>query len=41
LALVLAEGLFTGGRLLKVGKEVALVFFHLQAVVIARVDKNI
>jgi hypothetical protein len=40
LALVLAEGLFAEGPLLKAAKEIALVFLYLQAVVIARFDKD-
>ncbi len=41
LALVLAQGLFPLGRLLKAAKEGALVFLHLQAVVVARLDKGL
>ncbi len=37
-ALVLAEGLLSAGLLLEAGQEVDLIGFHLQAVVIARIN---
>lgn len=40
LALVLAQRLFTNSRLFKAAKEVTLISFYLQAVVITRFDKN-
>jgi hypothetical protein len=35
---VLAEGLLSAGLLLEAGQEVDLIGFHLQAVVIARIN---